>query len=268
MSPDTGSALVTVPSRLRPGMGRSPKSEGRRPQLPQHARFCLPLEAGSGLGWLVYPPLADHEAFQLRRTGAGEIEFAFFGGDPAAAQHLFTLRLHIPGSGLGVWSQDLSFRSPDCGLDDTGIVGLRDALLRMNSLWAPPGAVALRGNVDFRTPPGWDLVCTGVFNQSAPPRSFVFTARVQADWYAFETEFRYVLEPGEVVAGSGRIPVGQVFAVPRHELELREASSEEAEAFRTDQAEFLMSKMPLKQTNAMGLQYDTVYREAARRTAT
>jgi hypothetical protein len=29
-----------------------------------------------------------------------------------------------------------------------------------------------------------------------------------------------------------------------------------------------MSKMPLKQTNAMGLQYDTVYREAARRTAT
>ena len=46
----------------RPGVGQRPRREGQRPLLPQHARHCPVLEAGSSVGFLVYPPLADNEA--------------------------------------------------------------------------------------------------------------------------------------------------------------------------------------------------------------
>ncbi len=82
--------------------------------LPQQARMCAPLEAGSSLGYLVYPALADHESFQIRRRSPGEFEFAFFGGNPAAPVHLFTLHYDLPAGGIGVWSEDLSYRAPDC----------------------------------------------------------------------------------------------------------------------------------------------------------
>ncbi len=204
--------------------------------LPQHARMCAPLEAGSSLGFLVYPALADHESFQIRRRSPGEIDFAFFGGNPTAPTHLFTLHYNVPAGGMGVWSEDLAYRAPDCELSEINLI--RDALLRMGSLWVPPGAVALRGAVDFRTPAGWDTVFTGVLNRVEPPSLSVLTARVQTDWYAFDTEFRFVLQVGDVLSGSGRIPVGQAFVVPRIETELHEAGPATAEAFRTAQSEF------------------------------
>ena len=105
----------------------------------------------------------------------------------------------------------------ECPLSEAEIRQVRDGLLRMGSLWVPPGAVALRGAVDFRTAPGWDTVFTGVLNQAQPPPLSSLTGRVETDWYAFDTEFRYVLQVGDVLSGSGRIPVGQAFAVPRVE---------------------------------------------------
>ena len=46
------------PNFRRPGVGLKPRRDGQRPFLPQHARHCPVLEAGSSLGFLVYPPLA------------------------------------------------------------------------------------------------------------------------------------------------------------------------------------------------------------------
>lgn len=235
--------------------------------LPQHARMCGPLEAGSALGYLVYPPLHDHESFQIRRTAPGGLDFSFFGGDPVRPTHLFTLRYTIPATGVGVWSEDLAFRAPGDALTDGEIRGLRDALLRMGSLWVPPGAVALRGANDFRTPAGWDTVFTGVLNQAQPPSLCALTARVETDWYAFDTEFRYVLEVGAVVSGSGRVPVGQAFVVPRQEAQLRQADQGEVDAFRSSQHSFARKKLAARAENALGLEYDTVYREASRAAA-
>ena len=233
--------------------------------LPQHARMCGPLEAGSSLGYLVYPALHDHESFQLRRTSPGELIFSFFGGDPARpAAHFFTLRYSIPANGLGVWSEELAFLAQECPLSEVEIRRVRDGLLRMSSLWVPPGAVALRGAVDFRTAPGWDTVFTGVLNQAQPPPLSALTGRVETDWYAFDTEFRYVLQVGDVLSGSGRIPVGQAFAVPRVDTELRPADEAEAVAFREVQHEFNARKADVRTSNALGLEYDTLYREACR----
>jgi hypothetical protein len=235
--------------------------------LPQHARMCGPLEAGSALGFLVYPPLHDHESFQMRRTGPGALDFSFFGGDAARPTHLFTLHYTIPATGIGVWSEDLAFRAPDNALTDDEIRGLRDALLRMGSLWLPPGAVALRGANDFRTAPGWDTVFTGVLNQAQPPPLCALTARVETDWYAFDTEFRYVLQVGDIVSGSGRVPVGQAFVVPRRDTRLRQADHDEVDAFRASQHSFTRKKLDARAENALGVEYDTLYREASRAAA-
>lgn len=235
--------------------------------LPQHARMCGPLEAGSSLGYLVYPPLADHESFQIRRRSHGALEFAFFGGEPIAPIHLFTLHYSLPAGGVGVWSEDVAYLAPASELSEGEIRQIRDGLIRLGSLWVPPGALALRGAVDFRTPAGWDTVFTGVLNRIEPPPLSVLTARVQTDWYAFDTEFRYVLQVGDVLSGSGRIPVGQAFVVPRTPCELREADRAEASAFRSSQHAFNEQKARVRADNALGLEYDTLYRETSRAVA-
>ena len=57
------------PNLDRPGVGLRPKRESQRPFLPQHSRHCPVLEAGSGLGYLVYPPLAKNEAYHVEFEG-------------------------------------------------------------------------------------------------------------------------------------------------------------------------------------------------------
>ena len=54
------------PNPRRPGIGLKPRREAQRPLLPQHARHCPVLEAGSSLGFLVYP---DGEERGLVRLG-------------------------------------------------------------------------------------------------------------------------------------------------------------------------------------------------------
>ena len=65
----------TFPNSLRPGIGLKPRRESQRPLLPQHARHCPVLEAGSALGYLVYPPLEPHESFHVEYQGDGQYRF-------------------------------------------------------------------------------------------------------------------------------------------------------------------------------------------------
>jgi hypothetical protein len=53
------------PNSTRPGVGLRPRREAQRPLLPQHSRHCPVLEAGSAVGYLVYPPLEAGEAFHI-----------------------------------------------------------------------------------------------------------------------------------------------------------------------------------------------------------
>jgi hypothetical protein len=52
----------TFPNTRRPATGLPPKRESSRPLLPQHARHCPVLEAGSMLGFMVYAPLEAKES--------------------------------------------------------------------------------------------------------------------------------------------------------------------------------------------------------------
>src|SRR5678810_59358 len=65
------------PNSARPGVGLKPRREAQRPLLPQHARHCPVLEAGSALGFLVYPPLHLSESFHIGYEGEGRYRFVY-----------------------------------------------------------------------------------------------------------------------------------------------------------------------------------------------
>jgi hypothetical protein len=73
------------PNSLRPGIGLRPKRESQRPLLPQHARHCPVLEAGSTLGWMVYPPLEPFESFYIGFYGEGRYQFVYYFKAPEKA---------------------------------------------------------------------------------------------------------------------------------------------------------------------------------------
>jgi hypothetical protein len=249
-------------NHYRPGAGRAPHSERSRPLLPAHARHCPALEAGSGVGLLVYPSLEPGESFQIRYGADGSYLLSFFRDDHRGAPgHVFSLRFAMPAGGTGIWSEEIVHWDQHLAADEALIFALRDAILRTGSLGVPPGAVGLRGAQDFRTPSGWDTVFTPVFNQPQRPLVAGLTARVETDWYANETEFRYLLQPGDVLSALGTTPIGQVFFVPREPVTLREADAAETAAFRDEQTQFNGRKAVSRVLSSFGLAYDSAYRQ-------
>ena len=59
------------------------------------------------------------------------------------------------------------------------------------------------------------------------PVAPMLVVRVETDWYAHETEFRYVLQPGEGIHGAHNLPIGQVFFVPRERVTMRDCTEDE-----------------------------------------
>jgi hypothetical protein len=82
---------------------------------------------------------------------------------------------------------------------------------------------------------------------------------VETDWYAHETEFRYVLQPGEAISGARNMPVGQVFFVPRETVTMRDCTAEELTAIRESKREFARQKSAVTLPTPHGLQYSPYY---------
>jgi hypothetical protein len=106
----------------------------------------------------------------------------------------------------------------------------------------PPGAISLRGATNFQTSSGWDTVYTPIFNMIERPVAPMLVVRVETDWYAHETEFRYVLQAGEGITVDHSIPIGQVFFLPREEITMRACTTEELKAFEESRQEFKPSQ--------------------------
>src|SRR5204862_3175017 len=66
------------PNSRRPGVGLAPRREASRPLLPQHARHCPVLEAGSTLGFMVYAPLEPKESVYVEHEGDGRYKFVYY----------------------------------------------------------------------------------------------------------------------------------------------------------------------------------------------
>ena len=128
----------------------------------------------------------------------------------------------------------------------------------------PPGAIALRGATKFQTPAGWDTVYTPILNMIERPVAPMLVVRVETDWYAHETEFRYVLQAGEGITVEPSIPIGQVFFVPREAITMRHCTSEELRAIEESRQEFNRHKAAAIQKTWYGLSYSPHYLRQSR----
>jgi hypothetical protein len=250
-------------SSARPGVGQLPKREGQRPLLPQHARHCPVLEAGSALGYLVYPPLEPHEAAHITYEGEGRYTCGYFQSGPGGVwDKIFTVAFVMPVGSIGAMREEVEFRKPI--ITDASAVSMARAFIVPQDLGTPAGAIALRGATSFQTPPGWDTVYTPIFNMIERPMAPMLVVRVETDWYAHDTEFRYVLQPGEGMSLSHTLPIGQVVFVPREEITLRAGTDDERAAFHASMDRFNAEKGAHKQTTPYGLPVSPHYLRQSR----
>lgn len=253
------------PNSSRPGVGMKPRRESLRPLLPQHARHCPVLEAGSSLGFLVYPALEAHESFVVEFQGEGRYQFSYFlGREGGQWEPIFAIALVLPAGSIGRIKEDVTFitREPLLSREDAKRVAR--ALFVPEDLGTPPGAITLRGATNFQTPAGWDTVYTPIFNMIDRPVAPMLIVRVETDWYAHESEFRYVLQPGEAIPGAHNLPVGQVFFVPREEITFRDCNEEELAAVHRSREEFFREKAAHRVATPYGLHYSPHYLRQSR----
>ena len=255
----------TYPNSRRPGVGLRPRRESHRPFLPQHARHCPVLEAGSALGFLVYPPLDPNESFHLEFQGEGRYQFTYFMSSPSGRwDQVFTLTVALPVGSIGMLKEEIAFptKNPPVSREEASRVAR--AFIVPEDLGTPPGALSLRAATNFQTSPGWDTVYTPVFNMIERPVAPMLIVRVETDWYAHETEFRYVLQPGEGITASHSMPIGQVFFVPREEIVMRDCTAEEIAAIQASAEKFSSEKAANKIMTPYGMPYSPHYLKQSR----
>lgn len=223
------------------------------------------LEAGSALGMLVYPPLEENEAFEVEFQGDGRYVFTFYmRARDGQWQPIFRTVLSLPVGGVGKVKEEMTLLVPGMPLSAEAASSMMRIFIVPEDLGTPTGAVTLRGSVNFRTPEGWDTVYTSVINHIERPIAPTLVVRVETDWYPHETEFRYVLQPGEGIPGARNVPIGQVFFVPREAVTARDCTAEELEAVRAARREFSAGKDAATVMTPYGLQYSPYYARQSR----
>ena len=252
------------PNSRRPGVGPKPKREGTRPLLPQHARHCPVLEAGSAMGFMVYAPLEPKESLYLEYEGEGRYKFIYYlHTQDGKHTPIFQVTLSLPVSGIGMVKEEVAFMGAPL-LSREAALAVARAFIVPEDMGTPPGAIALRGATNFRTAAGWDTVYTPIFNMIERPVAPMLVVRVETDWYAHETEFRYVLQAGEGITIEHSLPIGQVVFVPREEITMRACTDAEQQAFEESRREFNHLKAAAAQKTSYGLTYSPHYLRQSR----
>lgn len=253
--------VTLVPNLRRPGIGRVPEPDGRRASLPEHGRLCPVLEDANRTGYLVFPPLEQHEALQIRYREENLYQATMLrdlgGGRPATV--VFAAEIRPAAGAPGAEVRDI--RHVD-GIDEAEALELLDALT--TNLNAPPGGIGIRGAFDFVTPEGWDTIYLGVVNETARPQIPILTARIETDWYPQNTEFRYAMQPGDVLMVSGGAPIGQVLFVPRETISLAPASEDEVKGFVDRQEAYWTERAEKERTTPYGALIAHHYRDLQR----
>ncbi len=254
-----------IPNSRRPGVGLKPRRESQRPLLPQHARHCPVLEAGSALGFLVYPPLEPNESFHVGYQGEGKYRFVYYVNPTGAKwEAAFAVTVSLPAGGSGMFREEVSFMTAVPSTTKENALLMARAFFVPEDLGTPAGAFTLRGAWNFQTPTGWDAVYTPIFNAIERPVAPMMVVRVETDWYAHESEFRYILQQGEGMSCSRTLPIGQVFFVPREEITARDATEAELATREQAREEFSREKSAHRVSTPYGLQYSPHYLRQSR----
>lgn len=261
--------VLLFPNKNSPGVGLRPRREAQRPMLPQHARHCPVLEAGSTLGYLVFPPLQSHEGFNVSYDGNGHYRFAYrINPSGRKWDGVFEVLITLPVGNFGIFAQEVRFAPGVPRTDPEVAVQLMRRFIVPADLGTPAGAITLRGAWNFKTPPGWDSVYSPVFNSIERPVAPMLVVRVETDWYAHESEFRYVLQSGERMSIEHSMPIGQVFFVSREPVTLRDCSEDEVRGIEESHARFSEEKAAVRITTPYGLPYSPHYLRTSRSQST
>jgi len=253
------------PNSRRPGIGQRPRRESQRPLLPQHARHCPVLEAGSSVGFLVHPPLGESESYTVEYQGEGKYRFIYSIKTNATEwKPLFMVAFQLSVGGTGARREDITLMIEPSEQARELAATMTRMFMVPDDLGTPAGAVTLRGAWNFRTPPGWDTVYAPVFNNIERPTAPMMSVRVETDWYVHETEFRYVLQPGESITGTHHLPVGQVFFIPREEVRLKDCTEAEIGELHRARDAFARGKAGDKLKTPYGLEYSPFYLKVSR----
>jgi len=248
-----------LPNSRRPGVGLKPRREPTRPLLPQHARHCPVLEAGSALGFMVYAPLEPKESLFIEYEGEGRYRFVYYlQTQDGTRTPIFQVTMSLSVGGVGMVKEEVTFVGVPILSVEAALAVMR-VFLVPEDMGTPPGAIALRGATNFQTPSGWDTVYTPIFNLIERPVAPMLVVRVETDWYAHDTEFRYVLQAGEGITVDHSIPIGQVLFQSREEITMRSCTDEEVKAFEESREEFNRHKAAAVQKTSYGLSYSPQY---------
>jgi hypothetical protein len=232
--------------------------------LPQHSRHCPVLEAGSAAGFMIYAPLEPQESFHVSYDGDGVYKFVYYAQlKDGKTTPIFAVTMTLPLGGIGVLKEDVQILSPAAVTREAALAVMR-VFLVPEDMGTPAGALALRGAYNFKTAAGWDTIYTPIFNMIERPVAPMLIIRVETDWHVHDTEFRYVLQPGEGISVSQSIPIGQVLFVPREEITFRDSSERETERLRAQQAEFRTQKIAAAQKTPYGLTVSPHYLRESR----
>jgi hypothetical protein len=257
--------VTLFPNPHRPGIGLRPKVESQRPALPQHSRLCPVLEAGSALGCLVYPALGEQEQFHVGYEGEGRYQFGYAVNPTGRKwEQVFSIDYQLSLGGIGVRKEEVKLMVPETpGFKQTAL-SIARMFIAPDDMGTPEGGVTLRGAYNFQTPPEWDTVYCAVLNHITRPVAPVLVTRVETDWYVHDSEFRYVLAPGDIITVSHNLPIGQVFFVPREAVIFRNGTEQEAEERQKISAAFFEAKAAVKLKTPYGMEYSPHYRRKSR----
>jgi hypothetical protein len=223
------------------------------------------LEAGSALGFLVHAPLGEGESYTVTFEGEGKYRFAYsIKPEGKEWQSVFSVSFQLGVGGMGARREDVTLHIPPSEKAREMAALMTRMLMVPDDLGTPEGAVTLRGAWNFRTPAGWDTVYAPVFNNIQRPIAPMLSIRVETDWYVHESEFRYVLAPGESITGTHNLPIGQVFFVPREEITLRDLSEAEIAELQRARDAFAHGKAGDTLKTPYGLEYSPFYLKVSR----
>jgi len=213
---------------------------------------------------MVYAPLEPKESLYLEYEGEGRYKFVYYlqtqGGQRTP---LFQVTMSLSVGGVGMVKEEVTFVGAPALSREAALTVMRVFLVPEDT-GTPPGAIALRGATNFQTAANWDTVYTPIFNMVERPVAPMLVVRVETDWYAHETEFRYLLQAGEGITVEHTLPIGQVFFVPREEIILRQGTTEELQRFEESKQEFNRHKAAATQSTSYGLSYSPHYLRESR----
>jgi hypothetical protein len=213
---------------------------------------------------MVFAAIEPKESVYVEHEGDGRYRFVYYlQTQDGKRTPLFQVTMSLSLGGVGMMKEEVTFVGAPMLSREAALAVMR-AFIVPEDMGTPAGAIALRGATNFQTPTGWDTVYTPILNMIERPVAPMLTVRVETDWYAHETEFRYVLQPGEGITIEHSIPIGQVFFVPREQITMRACTAEELQAIETSQEEFRLHKAAATQKTPYGLSVSPHYLRQSR----